>query len=127
MSLNGPFAILEQRNVLRNHIEQQKDVLLKTNHWPAIFTLNDRKKHPDHEKKKMMEDMNELNHLDGQINQAHKTISDEMAHFQNIHPKQMIKSLRQAARSALAMEKHKLSVLEQTANKWQSHHTLSCI
>jgi hypothetical protein len=71
--------------------------------------------------------MNELNHIDGQINQSHKMISDELAHFQSIHPKEMIKTIRGISRSALAMEKHKLSVLEQTLSKWNvATSSLSC-
>lgn len=62
--------------------------------------------------------MNELNHIDGQINQSHKMISDELAHFQTIHPKQMIQTIKQLARAAFAMERHKLIVLEQTLDKW---------
>jgi uncharacterized BrkB/YihY/UPF0761 family membrane protein len=62
--------------------------------------------------------MNELNHIDGQINQSHKMISDELAHFQNVHPKQMIESIKKISKSALEMERHKLLVLEQTLYKW---------
>lgn len=65
--------------------------------------------------------MNELNHIDGQINQSHKMISDELAHFQSIHPKEVIKTIKSISRSALAMEKHKLSVLEQTMSKWNNN------
>lgn len=66
--------------------------------------------------------MNELNYIDGQINQSHRMISDELAHFQNMHPKQMIKTVQSISRSRLMMEKQKLIVLEQTLDKWE----LSC-
>lgn len=68
--------------------------------------------------------MNELNHIDGQINQSHKMISDELAHFQNIHSKQVVKSIKKLSKSALEMEKHKLLVLEQLMQKWNPSSSL---
>lgn len=116
--MEKPFTLLEERNALRDNIEQQKETLRKTKNWQAIFSLTERKKGVDYNKDKVVQNMNELNHIDSQINQSHKMISDELAHFQSIHPKEMIKSIKRVSRAALALEKHKLSVLEQTISKW---------
>lgn len=118
ISLEKPFTLLEERNALRDNIEQQKETLRKTKNWQAIFSLTERKKGVDYDKDKVVQNMNELNHIDSQINQSHKMISDELAHFQGIHPKEMIKSIKCVSRAALALERHKLSVLEQTFSKW---------
>lgn len=64
--------------------------------------------------------MNELNYIDGQIAQSHKMISDELAHFQTIHPRQMIYTMKSISRSRLMMEKQKLLVLEQTLYQWEN-------
>ncbi|KAI9267165.1 hypothetical protein EDC94DRAFT_558231 [Helicostylum pulchrum] len=118
LSLQRPLSLINQRGLLRESIEQQKEVLRKSNYWHTIFSAKDKKRHIDQDKEKVIENMNELNHIDGQINQSHKMISDELAHFQTIHPKQMIQTIKQLARAAFAMERHKLIVLEQTLDKW---------
>jgi hypothetical protein len=58
--------------------------------------------------------MNDLNQIDGQIRQSHKMISDELAHYQNVHAKQTIKTLKKYARTILQAERHKMYVLKQT-------------
>lgn len=118
ISLEKPFTLLEERDALRDNIEQQKETLRKSKNWQAIFSLTERKKSVDYDKDKVVQNMNELNHIDSQINQSHKMISDELAHFQSVHPKEMIKSIKHVTRAALALEKHKLSVLEHTFTKW---------
>lgn len=62
--------------------------------------------------------MNELNHIDSQIHQSHRMISDELAHFQTIHPKQMVKAIKNFAKLSLESEKHTLNALYQTLNEW---------
>ncbi|KAG2205104.1 hypothetical protein INT47_002198 [Mucor saturninus] len=117
LSLQRPFSLLNQRNLLRENIEQQKEILCKSKHWHTMFTP---KKHVEKDKDKMIENMNELNYIDGQITQSHKMISDELAHFQSIHPRQMIQTMQSISRSRLIMEKQKLLVLEQTLYQWEN-------
>jgi ATP-dependent Zn protease len=64
--------------------------------------------------------MNELNHIDRQIQQSHRMISDELAHYQNVHAKQMIKTIRKYAKGTLQAERHKMHVLKQALYKWDS-------
>lgn len=63
--------------------------------------------------------MNELNQIDSQINQSHKMISDELAHFQTVHPKQMVKAIRNFVKISLQAEQHKLLILDQTLSQWE--------
>jgi hypothetical protein len=55
VSLNKPFTLLEERNVLRQEIEQQKEVLRKSKNWQSIFSLKERKKHIEYDKNKVIQ------------------------------------------------------------------------
>jgi hypothetical protein len=63
--------------------------------------------------------MNELNQTDGQMEQSHLMVSDELAHFQSKHPSLMIKEIKRRVKQALAIEQQKLQVLDQTLIKWK--------
>lgn len=53
MSLQRPFSLLNQRGLLRESIEQQKEILGKSKHWhKAMFTP---KKHAEKDKDRMIE------------------------------------------------------------------------
>ncbi|KAI8069830.1 uncharacterized protein B0P05DRAFT_589294 [Gilbertella persicaria] len=119
ISLQKPFELLEKRNQLKDNIEAQKEGLQISKSWQSLFSAKESKRRAELEKSKMIQSMNELNQTDAQIQQSHKMISDELAHFQCIHPKKMIKTLRMLAKSTLEMEKNKLFVLDQTLAKWQ--------
>lgn len=55
VSLNKPFTLLEERNELRQEIEQQKEVLRTSKNWQSMFSLKDRKKHSDYDKEKVIQ------------------------------------------------------------------------
>ncbi|KAI9355781.1 hypothetical protein BD770DRAFT_112515 [Pilaira anomala] len=121
LSLQRPLSLINQRSLLRETIEEQKEVLRKTKYWhyTTLFSTakDNKKKRIEQDKEKVIENMNELNHIDGQLNQSHKMISDELAHFQTVHPKLMIQTMKHISRSSLELEKHKLALLEQTLTK----------
>ncbi|KAI8366463.1 hypothetical protein EDC96DRAFT_508165 [Choanephora cucurbitarum] len=119
VALQRPFALIQKREHLKANVESQQDRLRKSKGWHHLFSTKDSRKRMESEKNKMIQNMNELNQTDAQIHQSHKTISDELAHFQHIHPKKMIRTLRLFAKSALDLEKNKLCVLDQTLSKWQ--------
>ncbi|KAI7899576.1 uncharacterized protein BX663DRAFT_489031 [Cokeromyces recurvatus] len=119
LSLQRPFTLIKQRHVIKESIEVQKELLGKSKGWHDIFSTNDRKRQIELDKDKIIKKINELNSLDSQIQQSHKIISDELAHFQDIHPKIMIKAIRRLVKSTLRMEKNKLHVLSQTLTKWE--------
>ncbi|KAI9487577.1 MAG: hypothetical protein EXX96DRAFT_84605 [Benjaminiella poitrasii] len=119
LSLQRPFTLIKQRCAMKDSIEAQKELLRKSKGWQEIFTLKEKKRQIELDKDKVIERMNELNSIDRQIKQSHKTVSDELAHFQDIHPKIMVKAIRKLARSSLQIEKNKLHVLNQTLAKWE--------
>ncbi|CEP18524.1 hypothetical protein [Parasitella parasitica] len=119
LSLQRPFDLINQRCALRQDIELQKEVLRKSKAWHSLFSPKEKKKRIEESKEKVVQNMNNLNHIDGQINQAHRLISDELAHYQNVHPRQMIRTLRRFARAALNMEKQKLAVLVQDLESYE--------
>lgn len=111
--------MINQRCALRENIELQKEVLRKSKTWHNLFSPKEKKKRIEDSKEKVIQNMNDLNHIDNQINQIHRLISDELAHFQNIHPRKMIKTLTRFAKSTLDREKQKLSVLVHDLDKWE--------
>ncbi|KAI8637158.1 hypothetical protein BD408DRAFT_396143 [Parasitella parasitica] len=111
LSLQRPFDLISQRCALRQDIELQKEVLRKSKAWHSLFSPKEKKKRIEESKEKVIQNMNNLNHIDGQINEAHRLISDELAHFQNVHPRRMIRTLRRFAKATLHMERQKLAVL----------------
>ncbi|KAI8375176.1 hypothetical protein BD560DRAFT_81937 [Blakeslea trispora] len=119
VALQRPFELIQKREHLKKNIESQQDKLRKSKSWHHLFSAKDSKKRIELEKGKMIQNMNELNQTDAQIHQSHKIISDELAHFQYLHPKKMIRAIRMFARSTLDMEKSKLCILDQTLSKWQ--------
>lgn len=52
ISLQRPFSLLNQRRLLRESIEQQKEILGKSKHWHTIFTT---KKHAEKDKDKVIQ------------------------------------------------------------------------
>ncbi|KAL9542421.1 hypothetical protein MBANPS3_008628 [Mucor bainieri] len=119
LSLQRPFHLINQRCALRESIELQKEVLRKSKTWHHLFSPKEKKKRIDDSKEKVIQNMTDLNHIDGQIHEAHRLISDELAHFQNIHPVKMIKTLKRFARSTLEMERQKLYALQHDLEKWE--------
>ncbi|KAF1799091.1 hypothetical protein FB192DRAFT_1476086 [Mucor lusitanicus] len=119
LSLQRPFQLISQRCALRESIELQKEVLRKSKTWHHMFSPKEKKRRIEDSKEKVIQNMTDLNHIDGQIHEAHRLVSDELAHFQNIHPVKMMKTLRRFARSTLAMERQKLNALEHDLEKWE--------
>ncbi|KAK4516021.1 uncharacterized protein ATC70_010982 [Mucor velutinosus] len=119
LSLQRPFHLIKQRCALRESIELQKEMLRKSKTWHHLFSPKEKKKRMEESKEKVIQNMNDLNHIDGQIHEAHRLISDELAHFQNIHPAKMIKTLKRFARSSLEMERQKLNALQHDLEKWE--------
>lgn len=104
---------------MRESIELQKETLRKSKTWHHLFSPKEKKKRIEDSKEKVIQNMNDLNHIDGQIHEAHRLISDELAHFQNIHPVKMIKTLKRFAKSTLEMETQKLHALQHNLEKWE--------
>ncbi|GAN02318.1 hypothetical protein MAM1_0020d01761 [Mucor ambiguus] len=119
LSLQRPFHLINRRCALRESIELQKEVLRKSKTWHHLFSPKEKKKRIEDSKEKVIQNMNDLNHIDGQIHEAHRLISDELAHFQNIHPVKMMKALKRFARSTLEMERQKLSALQYALERWE--------
>ncbi|KAL7333573.1 hypothetical protein PS15p_202461 [Mucor circinelloides] len=119
LSLQRPFSLIQQRCALRESIELQKEMLRKSKTWHHLFSPKEKKKRIEDSKEKVIQNMNDLNHIDGQIREAHRLISDELAHFQNIHPVKMIKTLKRFAKSTLEMETQKLYALQHNLEKWE--------
>ncbi|KAI8882771.1 ankyrin [Backusella circina FSU 941] len=119
LSLQRPLWLVQQRDKLRLSIEHQKEDLRTSKNWTTLFSPKERKKQVEQEKEKIVSTMNELNQTDGQMEQSHLMISDELAYFQSKHPSFMMKEIRKSVKQALIIERHKLQVLDQTLIKWK--------
>lgn len=53
--MQRPLSLINQRGLLRESIEQQKEVLRKSNYWHTIFSAKDKKRHIDQDKEKVIE------------------------------------------------------------------------
>ncbi|KAI8990341.1 hypothetical protein BDB01DRAFT_781005 [Pilobolus umbonatus] len=120
LSLQRPFWLINKREMIRNRIEEQKELLGRTRTWQGFFSTKERLKYVERDKEKVIESMNELNHTDSEISQSHQVISDELAHFQTIHATQTIRSIRSYVKLTLEAERYRLEVLYQTLAQFES-------
>ncbi|CEI98474.1 hypothetical protein RMCBS344292_12582 [Rhizopus microsporus] len=102
-------------------IENQKERLGKSRH----FLINGRK--IEQEKYKVIENMEKVNEMDNQIIQSHQIISDELAHFQAIHSKEMIKNIKGVVKNTLEIERYNLAILIQSLNKFSHLKYYLCL
>lgn len=119
-------------------IENQKERLGKSRH----FLINGRK--IEQEKYKVIEvsytctfvcdikcnnkqNMEKVNEMDNQIIQSHQIISDELAHFQTIHSKQIIKNIKGVVKNTLEIERYNLAILIQSLNKFSHLKYYLCL
>lgn len=71
--------------------------------------------------------MEKVNEMDNQIIQSHQIISDELAHFQTIHSKEMIKNIKGVVKNTLEIERYNLAILIQSLNKFSHLKYYLCL
>ncbi|KAF7731655.1 hypothetical protein EC973_008825 [Apophysomyces ossiformis] len=109
LALERPFWLLNRRTALREDLEQQREALPRRSF--GIFL--EHRKHAENDKEQVIQTLNEIERTGRQISQSRQMISDELAHFQTIHPKQFQKTIRGFARQQRRIAKLKLSWLLQ--------------
>ncbi|ORZ14219.1 hypothetical protein BCR42DRAFT_418302 [Absidia repens] len=116
LALDHPFTLLKRKSELTQQLEKQRDALQKGQHppWNGLFSTTEQTKQVEREKENIAKTLATLGTTTNQINQSHQMISDELAHYQRLHPDDMMKSIRSYARRQLKMEKLKLRWLTQT-------------
>ncbi|KAI8093539.1 uncharacterized protein BX664DRAFT_109594 [Halteromyces radiatus] len=116
IALEYPFTLLKRKAELVQQLEKQRDSLQKGKHppWNGLFSSMEQTKQVEREKENIAKTLSTLSTSTNQINQSHQMVSDELAHYQRVHPDDMLKSIRSFARQQLKMEKLKLRWLTQT-------------
>ncbi|KAI8145182.1 ankyrin repeat-containing domain protein [Fennellomyces sp. T-0311] len=113
MALQRPFWLLTRRQELRASLEQQRESLRRAKSWNEVFSTQEQRRNIEHSKEQVFKTLEKLARTGSQIIQSHQMISDEMAHFQRVHPDQVGTIIRTMARTQLEQEKRKLVWLEQ--------------
>ncbi|KAI9498643.1 hypothetical protein BDB00DRAFT_867275 [Zychaea mexicana] len=113
-ALQGPLYLLTQRQELRASLEQQRESLRRAKSWNEVFSTQDQRRNIEQGKTQVVQTLQKLARTGSQIVQSHQMISDEMAHFQRVHPDQLNLTIRTMAKAQLAKERIKLVWLEQT-------------
>ncbi|KAI8331731.1 hypothetical protein BC941DRAFT_154594 [Chlamydoabsidia padenii] len=116
VALDYPFTLLNRKSELIQQLEKQRDSLQKGQHppWNGLFSSSEQTKQVEREKENIAKTLSTLGATTNQINQSHQMISDELAHYQRLHPDDMMTSIRTFAKRQLKMEKLKLRWLSQT-------------
>ncbi|KAI9243570.1 hypothetical protein BDA99DRAFT_530210 [Phascolomyces articulosus] len=116
-ALQGPLYLLTQRHELRTQLEQQRESLRRAKTWNEVFSTQDQRRHIEQSKDQVVKTLQKLARVGSQIIQSHQMISDEMAHFQRVHPDELKNRIRRMVKRQLEKEKLKLLWLEETKQR----------
>ncbi|KAI7874837.1 hypothetical protein K492DRAFT_240624, partial [Lichtheimia hyalospora FSU 10163] len=84
MALQRPLWLLHRRMELRQQLEMKRDQLRRAKSWNEVIPTQRRQ--IEQAKESVVEALSDLARTGSQIAQSHQVISDEMAHFQRVHP-----------------------------------------
>ncbi|KAJ8664042.1 hypothetical protein O0I10_000320 [Lichtheimia ornata] len=115
MALQRPLWLLHRRMELREQLEMKRDHLRRVKSWNEVIPTQRRQ--IEQAKESVVETLSDLARTGSQIAQSHQVISDEMAHFQRVHPIHIHTAIRNFVSGQLARERYKLECLLETKRK----------
>ncbi|KAI9033610.1 hypothetical protein CLU79DRAFT_724548 [Phycomyces nitens] len=108
LALEYPLCLINQQTQLRTHLERQREALQHRKAW-TLFSQENR--HFNQEKTKVVETLGAVEKTSCEIGDSHQRISDELAHFQTIQPRQISRAISRLTRQQFEREKMNLKVL----------------
>ncbi|KAI9311528.1 ankyrin repeat-containing domain protein [Dichotomocladium elegans] len=121
MALQHPLWLLHRRIELREHLEHERDHLRRVKSWNEVFSTQ--RQQVEQTQNNVSKTLSDLARTGRQIARSHQMISDEMAHFQRVHPVQLKDMMKSYCRTQLLQERLRLLWLQEQANELMSRRS----